>query len=365
MNSPRSLALMLTLALAGASPALAQDDAPRAQDAIEGRNSWLRRALTKVNTQSSEHVLVLTGCGYGVSVPGGYVLTSNWILPRNGRTVTGVDSKGGQHVLLIHSRNLQHGVALLRFEQPKGAPKPIAFGASKSLKVGQFVMVGSNEPAPISVGVVSAINRPVDKAERGPSGNMLQQLFSDGSNQGHKRAYPRVVQHDAPLEAEHFGAPLLDTSGRLIGINVAYPFRGSSHAVGIDEIRAVMQDLVKGGVQGSAPAAPETPAKPTPRDGDDDQRPWLGASVASATPAQLGKGHAFGLVVKAAQGPAAKAGLQKGDVIVKLDGKPFPGIDAFAARLNAKSPGDEASLTVLRGAAGIEIEVEVTLGTRK
>ena len=175
-----------------------------------------------------------------------------------------------------------------------------------------------------------------------------------------------MVQHDAPLEAEHFGAPLLDTSGKLIGINVAYPFRGSSHAVGIDEIRAVMQDLVKGGVQGSAPAAPDRPATPaTPRDGQEDERPWLGASVASATPAQLGKGHAFGLVVKGAQGPAAKAGLKKGDVIVKLDGKPFPGIDAFAARLNAKSPGDEATLTVLRGAAGVEVEVEVTLGKRE
>jgi putative serine protease PepD len=352
--------LGLTLFLGAVAPTLAVAQDGPVQNKVEGRNSWLKRQLTQVTAKARVHVVQLKGHGYGVVIKGGYVLTSNQILPRSrgARPLQVTDAKGKDHAVVVHARDLKNGVALLRFVKPAAAPAPIRFGSTASLVIGQFVVVAGTEVAPLSAGVVSAKDRPVTRAPRGGGGNMFTQLFSNGSNKGHKRGYPSVIQYDGPLEAEHFGAPLLDTSGRLIGVSVAYPFRGSAHAVGIDQIKGILAGLE----QGKSTPAPKTGPKTGPRTGS--ARPWLGASVKAATPEQLGKGNAFGLYVSQVKGPALTAGLKAGDVIVKLNGKAFPDIDSFAARLNVLAPGEAITLTLLRGRAGIESDVELKLGTR-
>lgn len=364
-----SARIVLALALLAPTFAYAQDGGAIA-DRVQGRNSWLKEKLQPLGQKVSAHVVQLKGgkaTGYGVVVPGGYVLTSDGLIG-SATSLAARDASGKGHRVLVHGRNGKHGVALLRFVSPDDAPAPIALGSSRALEIGQIVAVCGTDATPLSAGVISATRRPVDKNAIGGGGNVFLQLFSDGSNQGHTRAFPAVLQHDGPLQPEFFGAPLVTRSGKLVGINVAYPFRGSAHAIGIDEIKSIMKEL-EAGAKVPTPEDLDEPTPPVQPEGSPPapgSRPHLGASLAPASPAQLGKGHAFGLYVRElkAGGPAAQGGLLAKDVIVKLDGKPFKDINAFAAQLLLREPGDTVTLTVLRGAAGVEVEVKIVLGAR-
>lgn len=354
---------LLVLALLAPSLAHAQG-AP--QDKVQGRNSWLKERLAPLAGSVRSHVLKLSGgksAGYGVVIKPGFVLTSDNLIGSS-RSMRGTDSNGASHALTVHARQRKHGVAVLRFDEPEDSPSAIKLGASGSLAIGQIVAAIGTGEDPIAAGVVSALRRPVYPDSRvGGGGNVFLKMFSDGSNQGHTRAYPRVIQHDGPLEPEHFGSPLVNRKGELVGINVAYPYRGSAHAVGIDTFGKALGDLLAG-KSTDAPKATKRPRRePKPATGP---RPYLGAGVAPATPTQLGKGHVFGLYVREVKedGPAAKGGLAAGDVIVAMDGQPFASMDVFAKRMRAKSPGDTMKLKILRGAAGIEDEVSVVLGKR-
>ena len=322
-----SLAALLPL-----SPGLAAAQDAQGPDQVEGRNDYLRRALQSVAAQTVGQVAeVMTArgkhLGYGVVIDG-FVLTSNAILTDGELTVR---VAGSEHSAAVAGRDLAHDVALLRAKWGGQPPRGIALGSSKEVPIGEFVYVGgSSATTPVlAAGVVSARNRRVEPSEQ--QGNILFGLFSDGNN-GHQRAYPDVVHHDAPLAPEHFGAPLLDTRGRLLGINVANPYRGSSHAVSVDAIVAALPDL-KAGVNAAAPARPEPqPERPQPQG---DARGWLGISAAAATPERLALDYRFGVEVRGVEGPAKAANLQVGDVIVALDGQAFGNIDAFAGRLGA------------------------------
>lgn len=355
---------LLVLALLAPSLSYAQG-AP--QDKVQGRNSWLKERLAPLAGSVRSHVVKLSGgksAGYGVVIKPGFVLTSDNLIGSS-RSMRGTDSNGATHALTVHARQRKHGVAVLRFNEPEDSPRPIKLGASGSLAIGQIVAaIGTGEDC-IAAGVVSALKRPVYPDGRaGGGGNVFLKMFSDGSNQGHTRAYPSVIQHDGPLEPEHFGSPLVNRKGELVGINVAYPYRGSAHAVGVDTFGKALSDLLAGKSTDAPPVKrPKRPRTEQPASGP---RPYLGAGVAGATPQQLGKGHAYGLYVREVKkgGPAAKAGLTAGDVIVALDGQPFASMDVFAKRMRAKSPGDTMKLKVLKGAAGIETEVTVVLGKR-
>ena len=359
---------LLVLALLAPSLSYAQG-AP--QDKVQGRNSWLKERLAPMADSVRAHVVKLSGgkaSGYGVVIKPGFVLTSDNLIGSS-RTMRGTDSNGASHDLTVHARQRKHGVAVLRFNEQEDSPNAIKLGTSGSLSLGQIVAsIGTGEE-PLSAGVISALRRPVQRdGQMGGGGNVFLKMFSDGSNQGHVRNYPRVIQHDGPLEPEHFGSPLVNRKGELVGINVAYPYRGSAHAVGVDTFGKALNDLVAGkSTEGpvEAPAKRPTTKRPTTKR-PVGPRPHLGAGVAPATPTQLGKGHAFGLYVREVKkdGPAAKSGLAAGDVIVALDGQPFASMDVFAKRMRAKSPGDTMVLKVLKGAAGIETEVSVVLGKR-
>ncbi|MBL4850472.1 MAG: serine protease [Planctomycetes bacterium] len=359
----------LILALALMAPTLAHAQGAAPQDKVQGRNSWLKERLTPLAGRVRAHVVKLTGgksSGYGVVVKAGYILTSDGLIGSS-RTLKATDSEGRTHVVVVHGRQRKHGVAILKFKTVVGTPVPIAMGASKSLALGQIVAVIGTEATPLAAGVVSATKRPVEPSAMGGGGNIFLKMFGGGGNSGHSRRYPSVIQHDSPLEPEHFGAPLVDRKGRLVGINVAYPFRGSAHAIGVDTFGKALQDLFDG--KSTAPADRVKPIRPAPKPKPPQParpRSYLGASVAPATPSQLGKGHAFGLYVRSltAGGPAATCGLEKGDVIVTQDGQPFASIAIFGKRMTAKRPGDTMKLRVLRGAAGIETEVSVVLGKR-
>lgn len=342
-----SIALVVCLA-----PALRAQDAPApAREQVVGRNAELRAAFAELNQRVSRHVVRIEESGrargYGVVIDGGWVLTSSQVA--KGRGALAAAGPAGPLSVRLHALDELNDLALLKIEG--AAPEGLPFGKTADLKVGQFVVVAGTDQEPIAVGVLSAKDRTVEPSEQ--QQNILMGLLADG-NEGHKRSYPRVLQHDGPTSPEVFGAPVVDRDGRLIGISVAAPYRGSSHAVDIDQIASVL-DALKAGKSTGAPAPSARTAPPAPGSA------WLGISAVPA-PAERLAGAPFGVQVREVQGPAAAAGLVTDDVVVGLDGRAFASMDEFAAAIRQKRPGDVVTLRVLRG--GEAREVQVTLGER-
>lgn len=345
-----SVALVLALA-----PGVhAQQDAPPpVREQVVGRNAELRAAFAELNRSVSRHVVRIEENGrtrgYGVVIEGGWILTSSQVV--SGRRALSAVGPAGPLAVRLHAEDGHNDLALLRIEG--AAPEGVPFGKTADLKVGQFLVVAGTEAEPIAVGVLSAKDRTVEPS--GQEQNILMGLLSDG-NEGHTRAFPRVLQHDGPTSPDVFGAPVVDREGRLVGISVAAPYRGSSHAVDVDHIVTVL-DALKAGKGSAAPA----PSAPRARAQTGAGGAWLGISGVPA-PADRLAGEAFGVVVREVQGPAAAAGLQADDVIVGLEGQPLSSMDAFAAAIRQKKPGDVVTLRVLRG--GQPQDVQVTLSER-
>jgi putative serine protease PepD len=347
----KKLLLLTALCLAPLGPALAQDESPRpVREQVVGRNAELQAALTDVARQASRHVVRIDengrARGYGVVIEGGWVLTASSVATGNGAlTATG---PGGPLGVTLHARDQGNDLALLRIGG--GAPPAgVAFGKTGDLRIGQFLLVVGTDATPLAVGVLSAKDRAVEQS--GHEQNILMSLMSDG-NEGHQRAYPRVLQHDGPTSSEVFGAPVVDRQGRLVGISVAAPYRGSSHAVDVDLIASLLDGLKKGGGPARGPQARAAPAA---------ARPWLGVSCVDAPQERRG-GAAYALLVREVTGPAADAGVLADDVIVSVDGRTVTSMDAFAGAVGQKKVGDQVRLGVLRG--GRATDVTVTLRAR-
>ena len=150
-----------------------------------------------------------------------------------------------------------------------------------------------------------------------------------------------AIQTDAPINHGNSGGPLLDTSGKVVGINVQIDSNsdgseGVGFATPIDTVKSVADTLISGGKV---------------------QHAYLGIQVSDATSTA---GAKVDTVVSGA--PADKAGLKAGDVITAIDGKAITNADALTASVNTYKPGDKVTVTVSRG--GSTKSITVTLGSR-
>jgi putative serine protease PepD len=151
-----------------------------------------------------------------------------------------------------------------------------------------------------------------------------------------------AVQTDAAINPGNSGGPLLDAQGRVIGVNSQIQTNGgSSQSSGVGF--AVPVDAIKR-------------ALPALEQGKSVKHAFLGVS----TQAAANGGATVGDVV--AGGPAAKAGLQRGDVIVSIGGSTVSSPDDVAGAVNARTPGDKVAVVVERG--GDRRTLTVTLGAQ-
>ena len=235
-------------------------------------------------------------------------------------------------------------IAVLRITPPLGKTlTPIPLGKSADLQVGQSVFAIGNPfglDLTLTTGVVSATGREIQSVTKHPMKN--------------------VIQTDAAINPGNSGGPLLDSAGRLIGMNTAiYSPSGTSAGIGFaipaDEINRVAPALIKHDEQTHQPLMPH---------------PGLGASY---VPDRLMRNNNFPGVMIASvtpNGPAAKAGLQSysarrrrlGDIITAVDGKPVQTIEDLEAALDEHNVGDTVTLSILRGGPdGQKMDVKVTL----
>jgi Do/DeqQ family serine protease len=194
----------------------------------------------------------------------------------------------------------------------------IAFSDSDSLEVGDLVLA-IGDPFGVGQTVTSGIVSALARTQVG---------ISD---------YQYFIQTDAAINPGNSGGALVDMDGRLVGINTAiFSKSGGSHGIGFaipsNMVRLVVQSALKGGKV---------------------QRPWFGASLQALTPdiaETLGLEAPTGaLIAKVhSKGPAAKAGLRPGDVVVSVDEKPVQNPEGFQYRFATKGISGSAEIGVVR-----------------
>ncbi len=280
-----------------------------------------------------------TGTGFMWDEAGHIVTNFHVIEGASGARVTLQDQSSWDAALVgaFPDRDL----AVLRIGAPKSKIKPITLGASRDLLVGQKVYAIGNPfglDQTLTTGIVSALDRQIQSVT--------------------KRTIHGVIQTDAAINPGNSGGPLLDSAGRLIGVNTAiYSPSGASAGIGfaipVDEVNRIVPRLIS---QGKF------------------VRPAIGIQAASSALQQtlkLPEGVAVAGVVP--DSPAEKAGLKPfmratdgnlilGDIIVALDGKAVTNLDDLLALLERHQPGDTVTLTIVRGQDRIEQKVTLSSG---
>jgi S1-C subfamily serine protease len=279
---------------------------------------------------------------------------SGFIWDEQGRVVTNYHViRGAQEALvrLGDQRSFQarlvgaspeHDIAVLQIDVPADLPAPIAVGSSAELRVGQTVLAIGNPfglDHTLTTGIVSALNRTVDNESGGVIDN--------------------VIQTDAAINPGNSGGPLIDSAGRLVGINTMIyspsgAYAGIGFAVPVDTINRVVPRLIGYGRY---------------------VRPTLGISADDEVSSRLlGGADVTGVLVLGvtAGSPAASAGLRAsqmtrsgrvtiGDVIEAVDGRPTASFAELVNVLDSREFGDRITLTVRRGEQ--RLELPITLGS--
>jgi S1-C subfamily serine protease len=266
------------------------------------------------------------GQGSGVVyTPDGYVLTNSHVI-RNGARLSVTLSTGRTFEATIVGDDPESDLAVLRI--PGSDLEHASFGRSADLRVGQLVIAVGNPlgyHATVTAGIVSALGRSL----RAPSGRLIDS----------------VIQTDAALNPGNSGGPLGDTSGRVVGINTAMVggAQGICFAIGIDTASDVAQRLMRDGrVRRS-------------RIGIAGQTIQLDRRVVRG----LGRDGANAVMISeiVANGPASRAALQKGDVLLDLSGEAVSGVDHLHRLLTADRVDLEIPVRVLRRGKLIELTV--------
>ncbi len=292
-----------------------------------------RQQQQQQQQQPKERKQVRRGQGSGFIISeDGYILTNNHVV-KDANTITVKLSDDRELKAKVVGTDPETDIAVIKVDAKN---LPFAeLGDSDALRVGQWVLAIGN-PFGLSHTVTSGIVSAKGRTNIG----LPDVQFQD------------FIQTDAAINFGNSGGPLINIDGKVIGINSAIysssgGYMGIGFAVPINIAKYVYKQIAKDG-------------KVT--------RGYVGIYGKDVTPelAELlgAKGQEKGIVVDSIlkDGPADKAGLQKGDIIVKKDGKGIESWDSFRNEIARIAPGTKLALTVLRD--GKEKDISLELGTR-
>ncbi|MGO4389513.1 Do family serine endopeptidase [Microvirga sp. 2YAF29] len=267
--------------------------------------------------------------GSGVIVDSsGLVITNNHVIENmNEVKVALADRREFEAEIVL--RDPRTDIAVLKLKNATNL-QAVELGDSEALQVGDIVLAIGNPfgvGQTVTQGIVSALAR-------------TQVGISD---------YQFFVQTDAAINPGNSGGALIDMNGRVVGINTAiYSRSGGSIGIGFavpSSMVRVVLNSAKGGARNVV-------------------RPWLGARlqpVDGDIASGLGLERPTGVLVTSVyeKGPAAEAGLKRGDAILAVDGQPIDNPDSFGYRFTLKGTQGQVPITILRGGKQSAIQVKL------
>jgi S1-C subfamily serine protease len=280
----------------------------------------------------------------------GYVLTNNHVIENAYKVFINL-ADGSQFEGTVAGTDPENDIAVLKFDPPRGTElRTIPFGSSSGLKVGQKVLAIGNPFAlerTLTVGIVSGLGRPIQTSR--------QNIIRD------------MIQTDASINPGNSGGPLLDTQGRMIGINtMIYSPSGGSVGIGfavpVNTAKRVVAELIRYGKV---------------------RRGWIDASVVQLFPALVRYAKlpvSSGLLVSRTKrnGFAEQAGIRQGsepvrygssviylggDIITAVDGMKTNSLADLYSALEDNKPAEKVAVEIIRG--GKTSVLEITLADRE
>jgi len=269
------------------------------------------------------------GAGSGFAVtPDGYVMTNSHVVSSAKKIK--VNTAAGETVeARVVGDDPATDLALVHIDAAALAPGAyLSIDGAIAPRVGQLAVAIGNPlgfESTVSTGVVSALGRSL----RGKGNRLI-----DG-----------VVQHTAPLNPGNSGGPLLDGTGRVLGVNTAIIARsqGIGFAIAVETAAWVLGELLQHGRV---------------------RRAWLGVgAIRRPLDRRLAYHHGLGRAAVEIQSidansPAARAGLRDGDLIVRFGDKPIEGVDELHRALRSWSAGTPTQIVVIR--RGLRTTIEIT-----
>ncbi len=306
----------------------AGDPVERAPDSVAAVSASVMPSVVSIEA-SVGAIGSSTGSGFVIREDG-YVLTNNHVV-EGAQSITVITSDGSELDAELVGATADYDLAVLQVDAD--GLTPLTFADSDEVVVGDAtIAVGSplGLEGTVTTGIVSALHRPV------AAGDSMSTAFID------------AIQTDAAINPGNSGGPLLNSQGEVIGINSAIAAIPGSRTGGAGSV-------------GLGFAIPSNQAQRTA-----EQLIETGVATYPVIGVQLDQRHVgegvkvvdddFGVV---ADGPADNAGIEPGDVITAIDGRPITQVDELVVQIRAMAIGDDVTLTVQRD--GSEQEITVTL----
>jgi S1-C subfamily serine protease len=342
-----------------AQPVNAADIVPYTEDERENISIYerLNSAVVNITTETMainwflEPVPQEGGSGSGSIIDSkGLVLTNNHVIENAYKVFINL-ADGSQFEGTVVGADPENDLAVLKFDPPRGMElREVPYGDSSGLKVGQKVLAIGNPFAlerTLTVGIVSGLGRPIQTSR--------QHIIRD------------MIQTDASINPGNSGGPLLDTQGRMIGINtMIYSPSGGSVGIGfavpVNTAKRVVLELTQYGKV---------------------RRGWIDATVVQLFPSLVRYAKlpvSAGLLVSRTRrnGLAEKADIRQGsqpvqygrsviylggDIITSVDGMKTNTLADLYSALEDNKPGERVKVEIMRG--GRTSELELTLADRE
>ena len=305
----------------------------------DSTDTTLANAVAQKALPSVVSINVTTSDGEGVG--SGVVLDTDGNILTNYHVIEGaqsisVSTGDASYDATVVGSDESSDLAVIKIDAGDAALTPIEVGDSSTLQVGDWVMsLGSpfGLEQSVSTGIVSSLYR----------STMLQ-------NTSGNTIYTNLIQTDATINPGNSGGALVNDEGKLVGINsLIESYSGSSSGVGFaipgNYAVEVAQKLIAGQTVTHA---------------------YIGGSFQTVTANNarsntLSVNQGAYVAELADDGPAAQAGIQKGDVITALDDEEITSSDALVLAVRSHSVGDTVTVTLMRGSK--QMQVQVTLGS--
>jgi serine protease Do len=269
------------------------------------------------------------------SLGSGFVIDTSGLIVTNNHVIADADeivanfTNGEKLEATVVGIDDKTDLALLKVDSPKPL-KAAVFGRSERMRVGDWVLAIGNPfgfGGTVTAGIVSALDRDINS---GP--------------------YDHYIQTDASINRGNSGGPLFNIDGEVVGINTAImsPTGGSI------------------GIGFSVPSEIAVPVIEQLRRFGEVRRGWIGVRIQDVTDdvaEGLGMDHATGAFIAGltADGPAAKAGIKEGDIVVEFDGKKVDTMRALPRLVADTPPGNTVDVTVMRDGKEITLKIDVGL----